>query len=875
MYDLEKLKDKCSNMMKAYIETKLEYPDCILFYRLGDFYEMFFDDAEEASRLLDLTLTGKDCGLDERAPMCGIPYHAAEQYIAKLVSTGRKVAVCEQVENPANKKLMDRNVVRIVTAGTVTEDDNLESNKSNFIACVYVGKKSGAICWSDITTGCFFVRKVFVDDGLNEIFDILVRVSPAEIIGNSAFYDVASVSPLIEHGVLPKVSRIDDKKFNVSVAEKLLKEQFGVLSLAQFEIESEPDLIGACGALVSYLRETQKHALKNLNKVEMERKEEFMTLDYTALRNLELVKNMRDGKRYGTLLWLLDKTDTAMGARLLSDWIAAPLMSVDKINYRLNGVETLFNSAILRGGLDENLKCVTDIERLSGRISNGNVTPADCTSLSSSFSILPSIKMLLFGAQTKILRDIDSAIEDFSDLATLISQAINPDPTQYGKNGNYINDGFDKELDRLREMRDHSGKIISQMEERERAETGIKNLKISYNKVFGYYIEVTNSFKEMVPYHYIRKQTLTGGERYITEELKKVEEDVLTANEKIKRLETSIFEKIKTVLSDNIKKIQRTARAVACLDVLVSLAKIAKKYGYCKPEVFDDDRPMNVVAGRHPVVEAISDEQFVANDTYIDGKDNRLMIITGPNMAGKSTYMRQNALISIMAQIGSFVPAKSAEISIVDRIFTRVGASDNIVFNQSTFMVEMTEVASILLHATDKSMLILDEVGRGTSTFDGLSIAWAVVEYLSEKVKAKTFFATHYHELSELEGIVDGIKNYKVTVKELNGSIIFLRKINRGSASKSFGIEVASLAGIPIEVTDRAKKILKRLEKNDLAKTTIGANAPDFEEVQIEEKPRELSDVEEILLATDINTLTPLAAFKLINELKEKLRENE
>lgn len=860
-------------MMRAYVETKLEHPDCILFYRLGDFYEMFFDDAIEVSALLELTLTGKDCGLDEgRAPMCGVPYHAADQYIAKLVALGKKVAVCEQTENPLNKKLMTRNVVKIVTAGTVTEDETLDADSNNFIACVYCGKSKGAVAWCDITTGRFVTRKCLTTDGAASVLDALVRISPVEIICNKTFGDLASSSPLIKHSVIPKPSVTEDRNYNAAIAESLLKEQFNAATLTPYEIDGEQELISACGALVAYLRETQKHALKNVNKVELERNEEFMTLDYTAIRNLELVKNMRDGKRYGTLLWVLDKSDTPMGSRLLNEWISAPLISVDKINYRLNGVEELFDSAVLRGGLDESLKNIRDVERLTGRVSNGNVTPADCTALAQSMNVLPALKMLLFGTKSQILRDIDDNLYDFSEIANLITKAIRSDSTEYGKNGNYINDNFDQELDRLRNLKSNANVEIKKMEERERAATGIKNLKISYNKVFGYYIEVTNSFKELVPYNYIRKQTLTGGERYVTEELKKIEEDILTSSEKIKQIEISIFEKIKSVLSDDIKRLQRTSRALACLDALVSLSKVAKRYGYVKPDVTDSDRPMNVVAGRHPVVEAISNEPFVANDIYIDNADNRLMIITGPNMAGKSTYMRQNALITVMAQTGSFVPAKSAEISVVDRIFTRVGASDNIIFNQSTFMVEMTEVAAILLHATDKSLLILDEVGRGTSTYDGLSIAWAVVEYLSKKTKAKTLFATHYHELSELEGVVDGIKNYKVTVKEVNGSIIFLRKISKGSANKSFGIEVASLAGIPKEVTDRAKAILRKLEKNDLAKNDIAAQADEIEEY---EEPQKLSEVEEILAQTDINSLTPLAAFKLVAELKEKVKEIE
>ena len=598
-----------------------------------------------------------------------------------------------------------------------------------------------------------------------------------------------------------------------------------------------------------------------------------MTLDYNALRNLELVKNMRDGKRYGTLLWLLDKTNTSMGSRLLSQWITTPLINADKINYRLDGVNELYDSAILRGGLDERLKGISDMERLSGRISNGNATPADCVSLADSMTILPNVKMLLFGSTVKIMQDIADNIDDFTDIAKLIQSAVNPDPTTYSKERNYIRSGFDKELDRLREMRNHSGDIIKELETREKETTGIRTLKIAYNKVFGYYIEVSNSFKDKVPYNYIRKQTTVNGERYITEELKKIEVEILSADESIKRIESEIFNKIKVVLSDNIKRIQRTSKAIACLDVLLSFAKIAKKYNYCKPTIAGGNDAFNIVGGRHPVVEATSGETFVSNDAYIDTADSRVMIITGPNMAGKSTYMRQNALICVMAQIGSYVPAKSAEIPIVDRIFTRIGASDNIIFNQSTFMVEMTEVATILLHATKRSLLILDEVGRGTSTYDGLGIAWAVVEYLAENVKAKTLFATHYHELSELEGVIEGVKNYKITVKELNGKVVFLRKIMRGSASKSFGIEVASLAGVPKTVTDRAKSILKKLEKNDLTRTMLPHDDDHDKEETAATQTAELSDVEEILLATDINALTPIAAFKLVMELKDKVKE--
>ncbi len=873
MYDLTEIKKRCTPMMATYIDTKLQNEDCILFYRLGDFYEMFFDDALKASKLLDLTLTGKDCGLENRAPMCGIPYHAAEQYIAKLVAAGEKVAVCEQLEAPQKgKKLVDRGVIRIVTPGTVTEDGNLDKTQNNFIASVYLGKTSGALCWCDITTGQLTVRKCNDKDFISEIYDVLVRVAPAEIIGNGAFRANASESTLIEHGALPKISDYKESAYSVKNAENTLLEQFSVSTLKPFEIENDEESICACGGLIAYLKETQKHALVNVNNVIKERKEQCMTLDYNSLKNLELVKSMRDGKRYGSLLWLLDKTDTAMGSRLLSQWITTPLISEEKINYRLDGVNELYSSAILRGGIDERLGDIRDMERLAGRISNGNATPSDCYSLSESMLALPNIKILLFGSTVKIMQDISDNIDDFTDIAKLIQSAINSDPTTYSKDRNYIRDGFDKELDRLRQMRNHSGDIIKQIETQEKEKTGIRTLKIAYNKVFGYYIEVSNSFKDKVPYNYIRKQTTVNGERYVTEELKNIEVEILSADESIKRIEIEIFSKIKALLAENIKRIQRTANAIACLDVLCSFAKVAKKYNYCKPQIVGENDAFNVVGGRHPVVEASSYDAFVSNDAYIDNGDSRVMIITGPNMAGKSTYMRQNALICVMAQIGSFVPAKSAEIPIVDRIFTRIGANDNIIYNQSTFMVEMTEVATILLHATKRSLLILDEVGRGTSTFDGLGIAWAVVEYLAENVRAKTLFATHYHELSELEGVIEGVKNYKITVKELNGKIVFLRKIMRGSANKSFGIEVAALAGVPKVVTDRAKVILKRLEKNDLTRTMLPQNTKNTETVE-EKTEKPLSDAEEILLSTDINSLTPIAAFKLVMELKDKVKE--
>ncbi len=859
-----------SPMMAHYLQIKEQYPDCVVFYRLGDFYEMFFEDAERVSKILDLTLTGRDCGDKQRAPMCGVPYHAADAYIAKLVEHGEKVAICEQLELPVKgKKLVDRDVVRVISAGTLTEESLIDSNSNNYIlSAFYDGEKCG-FSWCDITTGQFYTRKCVKTDLIAELCDHVVRIAPAEIIANAKLANLAKDFSIVKHNVVPAFTPYGERDFEVKVAENLLKEQFKVKSLEAYGISDSAELISSSGGLIAYLRETQKHALVNVNGISIENPSDFMMLDSVALRNLELVKNMRDGKRYGTLLWLLDRTSTAMGARTLSSWISTPLTDVDKINYRLDGVDELYKNALIRGGISDHLKSIKDIERLSGKISNGNVTPKDCFNLGVSLSATPNIKMLLLGAGCKILNDVNDNIYDFSDIVKLLEQAIVNDAPTTTKDGGYIRKGFDPELDRLRTITQRADTLILDIQAREREATGIKNLKVSYNKVFGYYIEVTNSFKDLVPYHYVRKQTLTGAERYITDELKTLEEEILTSSEKAKQIELAIFNKIKQVLIDNIKALQRTSRAIACLDVLTSFATVAKKNNYVRPEITSNDekQTMNIVGGRHPVVEAVSSDPFIANDTYLDTEENRMMIITGPNMAGKSTYMRQNALIAIMAHIGSFVPAKSAQIPIIDRIFTRVGASDNLIFDQSTFMVEMTEVASIILNATKNSLLILDEVGRGTSTFDGLSIAWAVVEYLTNVVKAKTLFATHYHELSELEGSIEGVNNYKITVKDIGGHIAFLRKIMKGSANRSFGIEVASLAGVPSNITQRAKQILKKLEKNDVTKTMIDQESFAFEQDE------NLSEVEEILLDTDINSITPMQALTLLADLKNKVNK--
>ncbi len=860
---------KLSKMMGHYVKIKKSHLDCVVFYRLGDFYEMFFDDAIRVSKMLDLTLTGRDCSLDERAPMCGIPFHAADNYIAKLVSMGEKVAICEQLSDPS-EGYVHRDVVKIVSAGTITEDGLLDDKLNNYIASVSIINGECSVAWSDITTGEFYV-KTLSDTNEITITDELVKTAPSEIICNQKVYEIVANSPVIVHGVLPKFNLFREYAFNYDEAENTLKSHFEVLSLACFSIEENKSAISACGALMTYLTETQKHALLNINKITLEESGQYMLIDSTASRNLELIKTLRDGKKYGSLLWLLDHCSTSMGSRNLVNWINNPLLDIEKINYRLDGVEELFKDPLMRNAVRDITSSIRDIERISGKISNNNITPKDCLNLASSLSVLPKLKETLKFAFSEILVDVNKRITDFKDLSQLLIKAIDPNVTATTKEGGYIANGFDKELDRLRLVSTNSEGLIKEIEEREREATGIKNLRINYNKVFGYYIEVTNSFKDKVPYSYVRKQTLVGAERYITEELKELEDEILGAKEKAIRLENDIFSKIKSLLQSNIKNLQNTSRAIACLDCLTSLAYVAKKNNYVRPTISNYGSELKIEGGRHPVVENVSSESFIANDATLNSSTDRMMIITGPNMAGKSTYMRQIALITIMAHIGSFVPCKKATIPLTDRIFTRVGASDNLIFDQSTFMVEMSEVASILNKATSNSLLILDEVGRGTSTYDGLSIAWAVVEYITNKIKAKTLFATHYHELSELEGKIDGVRNYKITVKEISGKIIFLRKIAVGSANKSFGIEVASLAGVPKAVTLNAKKILKRLEDKDL-NLDSKTNTVDVIEKEDDVIDKNAIEVIDLIENTDVDSLSPRQALDLIYQLKNKIK---
>lgn len=854
-----------SPMMMQYNQIKKQYPDCIIFYRLGDFYEMFFEDAIKVSKLLDLTLTGRDCGLSERAPMCGVPYHAVDTYIAKLVELDLKVAICEQVTDPkASKGIVEREVVKIISRGTITENNFIDEKTNNYLVSVYNEKDDFAVAWTDITTGDFYAKHITGKNQIDTLSDLLVRINAKEIICSQNFYAKANALPIVEYKVIPKFSPFKDYAYYFTHAERVLKEHFNVLNLQCFGIEDKKPIISACGALIEYLNETQKHALINISKIIVEEDGEFMSIDSVALKNLEIVKTLRDGKRYGSLLWLIDNTSTPMGSRYLYDILTKPLQNKDKINYRLDGVEELYKNTLMRNAVRSILESYRDTERLAGKISNNVIEPKDVVSLSNSLSLIPQIKFSLSGSNSKILNDVINNLSDFSSLTDLIKLAIKENPPVDTKNGDYINDGFDKELDRLRQIKLNSKTLLSELEAREKESTGIKTLKIGFNKVFGYYIEVSNSFKDKVPYTYVRKQTLVNGERFITEELKNLEDEILNSSEKAKQIENEIFAKIKGILKENITKIINSSKCIAVLDSLLSLAIIAKKYSFTRPIIGDFGSQLNIKGGRHPVVEGLINEQFVPNDTLLDVEDNRMLIITGPNMAGKSTFMRQIAIITILSHIGSFVPCERAEIPLVDKIFTRVGASDSLISEQSTFMVEMSEVANILNKATKNSLIILDEVGRGTSTYDGLSIAWAVVEYIAGKIKAKTLFATHYHELSELEGKVEGVKNYKVTVKEFNGRIIFLRKIVEGSANKSFGIEVASLAGVPTEVTSYAKKVLKNLENNDL-NNAVKVNDTQ-EEIEVD------NPLQDALSNLDVDNLTPREALDVLYSLKKLIK---
>ena len=861
-----------SPMMKNYLQTKEQYHDCILLYRLGDFYEMFFEDAEKASKILDLTLTGKNCGLAERAPMCGVPYHAVDAYIAKLISAGEKVAICEQLSEPNGRGLVERDVVRVITAGTVMDSDILDDSRSNYICSVYGESKLGvAIC--DLTTGDAFVTE-FDATGVKDFQEFIVSYKPSEVISNDTAKQMSANLDCVKAGYVPSFYPYDESYFEQRRAKEEISSCYKVSTLDGFGLQGKNCAIKALGALLQYLTDTQKRDLPHLKIPKFVDKSKYMSIDVKTRKNLELTVSYRESKRKGSLLWLLDKTDTSMGARLLADWIDRPLQKAAQINARLDGVEELYKSYMLRANLHETLRNVYDIERLVGKIAYNNVTPKDCVALKRSLALLPKIKSLLGdNVKSRILRAINEAISPLYEVTDLLERAIEDDAPQIVKDSDYIKHGFDRELDELFDLAEHGSARISALEEYEKTRTGIKNLKLGYNKVFGYYFEITNSMLHLAPENFIRKQTTTNGERFVSPELKELEEKMLTAFEKKVKLQKALFESVRNELLQYIPSMQSTAQAVASLDCLLSLANVAEANDYCKPKINAADNALVIKDGRHPIVEAyIKRDNFITNDVNLDTEENRTMIITGPNMAGKSTYMRQVALITLMAHIGSFVPAKFAEVPIVDKIFTRVGANDDLAFNQSTFMVEMVEVANILNKATKKSLIILDEVGRGTSTFDGLSIAWAVMEYVSQNICAKTLFSTHYHELTDLEGRVDGVKNYRITVKEFNGSVVFLHKIARGGANKSFGIEVASLAGVPQDVCARAKEIVALLENSNVNVnldeiTNDGARR----ERQFNKTAQEVSA---ILRDVDINKTSPIEAFDILNTLVKKVKEN-
>ncbi len=865
------MNEKISPMMKNYLQTKEQYKDCILLYRLGDFYEMFFEDAERASRILDLTLTGKNCGLEERAPMCGVPYHAVDAYIAKLIAAGEKVAICEQLSEPNGKQLVDRAVVRVITPGTVMESDILEERRNNFIAAVCADKNIGvALC--DLSTGDVFASEFGGSGYIKDLQEFLVSYKPSEVLANSQAKSASALLDCVRAGYVPEFSLYNDDNFDKRIAREQILRHYKVSTADGFGLQGKPDALRACGALLRYLKETQMRDLPHLKAIRYIEKSRYMSIDVKTRKNLELTVSYREGKRKGSLLWLLDKTQTGMGARLLSDWIDRPLQKAAQINARLDGVEELYRGYMVRAELGKLLHSVNDIERLVGKIAYNNVTPKDCVSLKDSLAILPEVKKLIASAQCKILKDVNNSIHTLPEVVDLLGRAINPEvPAVIRESTDYILKGYNAELDELYDLAENGGARISALEEYERNRTGIKNLKLGYNRVFGYYFEITNSMLGLVPDNFIRKQTLTNGERFVSPELKELEEKMLSAVEGKVRLQKKLFDELRNALLQYIPVMQQTAQAVAALDCLVSLANVAQSNDYCKPKINASGTELRVTEGRHPIVESyIKRENFIANDVNLDTADNRTMIITGPNMAGKSTFMRQVALITLMAHIGSFVPAKAAEIPIVDKIFTRVGASDDIAFNQSTFMVEMVEVANILNNATSNSLIILDEIGRGTSTFDGLSIAWAVMEYVSQKICAKTLFSTHYHELTDLEGRIEGVKNYHVTVKELNGTVVFLHKIARGGTNKSFGIEVASLAGVPQEVCLRAKEIVTMLENSN-----ISLNLDKVQQaVSSRQVAKTSQEVCAVLRDTDMNRISPIEAFDILNSLVKKVKEN-
>jgi len=861
-------------MMIQYMEIKEKYKDCILFYRLGDFYEMFFEDALCASAELEIVLTGRDCGLKERAPMCGVPFHSADSYIARLVKKGYKVAICEQLEKPDKnaKTPVKRDVVRVITPGTIIDDNYLESSKNNYILCAYESHEGIGIATCDVSTGEFMTTSFTLLES-NGALDEVVKFMPSEAIANEQF----SLSDAVKGLCGTKVNFYDSWAFEYANAFKALCEHFGVVNLKGFGIEDNMSAIGACGALIAYLYQTQMNKMEHLNSIRYYTTDEFMPLDASSRRNLEISATMRSGSKKGSLLGVLDKTTTSMGARLLKNWMEQPLLDAAEINKRLDCIDELKADPLCREELKAYLSSVYDMERLLSKIVYKSANAKDLIALKKSFESLPGIKLLLAQLSSGYGIELCNDLDTLADLHNLVNRSIVEDPPFSIREGGFIKDGLNEQLDRLREVKYRASDWLDEFEMRQRAESGIKGLKVKFNKVFGYSMEISNVYADRVPETYIRRQTLTNAERYTNEELRKIEDEILGADGKIVELEYDLFMQVRDEIEKNAQRIQKSATIIATLDTLLSLAGAAWENNYVRPEITNDG-VIDIIGGRHPVVEKMLRGSYVPNDTHMDLGKNRMSIITGPNMAGKSTYMRQVALITLMAQCGSFVPADSASISICDRIFTRVGASDDLATGQSTFMVEMTEVANILNQATKNSLLILDEIGRGTSTYDGLSIAWAVLEHIANpnKLGAKTLFATHYHELTELEGNVDGVLNYRAAVSDYNGDIVFLRKIERGGADRSYGIHVAKLAGIPHEVLYRSEEVMMLLLHEDMIKK---GNAADESEVVYYERPKKKavkgrgSRLIEELLALDIDALSPRDALKTLYEFKELSRE--
>ena len=874
---------KLSPMMAEYVKTKQQYKDCILFYRLGDFYEMFFEDALTVTKELEITLTGKDCGLEERAPMCGVPFHAAETYINRLIEKGYKVAICEQVEDPKKAKgLVKREVIRVVTPGTTLDAASLDESKNNYLMSIVSMEDHFGCAIADISTGDCFLTEV---DKPQKLLDEINKFVPAEIICNDAFFMSGVDTDDLKNRLGICVFPLDAWYFDDSLCKRTLKEHFHVNTLEGLGIQDYDIGVIASGALFLYLQETQKSALSRMAGIRPYAAEKYMLIDSSSRRNLELVETLREKNKRGSLLWVLDKTKTAMGARTLRSYVEQPLIDAQEINRRLEALEELNKSPMLRDEIREYLNPIYDLERLISRISYQSANPRDLIAFASSLEMLPHIRQILKDFKTPLLTELYEDMDPLEDIASLIKSAIVDEPPLAQKDGGIIREGYHEDVDKFRRSRTDGKKWLTELEVREKERTGIKSLKIKYNRVFGYSLEVTNSFKELVPENYIRKQTLTNAERYITQELKDLEDLILGAEDKLYALEYELFCEVRDKVGAEVVRIQKTAKAVAALDVFASLALVAQRNNYVRPKI-NESGVLDIKNGRHPVVEQmIEHDMFIANDTYLDNQKKRVSIITGPNMAGKSTYMRQTALIVLMAQIGSFVPADKANIGIVDRIFTRVGASDDLASGQSTFMIEMTEVANILRNATSRSLLILDEIGRGTSTFDGLAIAWAVIEHISDTklCGAKTLFATHYHELTELEGKISGVNNYCIAVKEKGDDIVFLRKIVKGGADKSYGIQVAKLAGVPDSVICRAKELVEELSDADITaavkdltssskkKQKIVYDQVDMAQMSLFDTVQDNDIVEEIR-NLDMSHLTPMEAMNILYNLQNKIQ---